>query len=298
MGQRIALIELHAAVLLFGISGLFGKWIPASPVAIVFGRTAFAALAIFVGLRMARSSLDVGSRRVLALMIFSGAVLALHWVTFFHSIQIATVAVGLVGFATFPVFVTFLEPAMFGNRLCPVDLVCAAIVFVGLVLVAPSFDMSDAGTIGLLWAVLSGFLFAVLTLVNRRLVRRCSFIVVAFYQHSSAALVLVPFAIALTTVPDLETVSMIAVLGIVCTALPQTLFIKSLTEIRAQLASVVTGLEPVYGIVFAAILLDEIPDGTTAIGAAFVFFAVILAMRVHSLSGGAVPKGLHRSDDT
>ena len=41
-----ALIALHGAVLLFGLSGLFGKWLDLPPVLIVLGRTAVAAVAL------------------------------------------------------------------------------------------------------------------------------------------------------------------------------------------------------------------------------------------------------------
>ena len=43
-------------------------------------------------------------------LIASGVLLSFHWFAFFHSIQLSTVAVGVIGFSTYPVFVTFLEP--------------------------------------------------------------------------------------------------------------------------------------------------------------------------------------------
>jgi drug/metabolite transporter (DMT)-like permease len=290
VGTRLAHIELHIAVLLFGVSGLFGKLISASPTTIVLGRTAFAAIAIFIGLKLCSIKLNLVSKKSLFTMSLSGLVLALHWVTFFHAIQISTVAIGLVGFATFPVFVTFLEPLLTDQKIRSIDIVSALLVTAGLILVAPEFDFTNSGTIGLLWAVLSGALFAVLTLINRHLVEANSFIIVAFFQHSVAALVLMPFVIYIGDLPNSNTIWLLLVLGVICTALPQTLFIKSLTALKAQLASVVTGLEPVYGIILAALLLDEVPNLSTILGAAIVFGAVILAMKAHSISGGAVPK--------
>ena len=120
--SRLAQVELHLAVFLFGISGLFGKLIAAGPGTIVAGRTAFAAIAIYAGFRFFSRKITAGSKKTLAVMAASGFVLALHWVSFFHSIQISTVAIGLIGFATFPVFVTFAEPFLSGQstrRLTP-----------------------------------------------------------------------------------------------------------------------------------------------------------------------------------
>jgi len=275
---RTAHIELHSAVLLFGVAGLFGKLVAADPAMIVFGRTFFAALVILLGLKVYRISLVPGSRNSLLLMIVSGLVLALHWWAFFYAIQLSTVAVGLIGFATFPVFVTILEPVLSGHKYRAVDFASAALVVLGLIFVAPGFSLANQGLVGLLWAVFSGALFAVLTLINRRLVADHSPFVVVFYQLGVATLCLLPFAVGAVQELDQKNLWLLLILGVFCTALPHTLFIKSLRAIKAQLASVVTALEPVYGIVLAAIFLHEIPGISTLLGAFLVFAAVVLAM--------------------
>jgi drug/metabolite transporter (DMT)-like permease len=269
-------------VLLFGVAGLFGKLVTASPVTIVFGRSFCAALVLYVGLRIYRVSLAINPRMSQLLILVSGLILAVHWVAFFHAIQISTIAVGLVGFATFPVFVTLLEPLVSGQKYRVVDFASAALVVAGLLLVAPGFSLANQGLVGLLWAVLSGALFAVLALINRRLVASHSPFAVVFYQLGIASLCLAPLVFAAGAVPDAGDTWLLLVLGIVCTALPHALFIKSLAVVKAQLASVVTALEPVYGIAFAVVLLHEIPSLTTLAGAILVFAAVWLAMAAHS----------------
>lgn len=283
--MRTAQIELHIAVLLFGVAGLFGKLVSVNPTVIVFGRTFFAALVLLIGLVSFKSSLAISSRKSMLLILVSGLVLALHWWAFFHSIQLSTVAIGLIGFATFPVFVTILEPLVSGQKYRAVDFASAALVVAGLILVAPGFSLADQGLVGLLWAVFSGALFAVLTLMNRRLVAGHSPFVVVFYQLGVASLCLLPFTIGVASGLDANDLGLLALLGVICTALPHALFIKSLRVIKAQLASVVTALEPVYGILLAAIFLREIPGFATLLGAVLVFVAVVLAMKAHVKRG-------------
>ena len=80
--HRLAHIELHLAVLLFGLAGLFAKLVPAGPITIVVGRTVIAAAVLFIGLKLFSVSLSIRSRRLGLLLMVSGIVLAIHWLTF------------------------------------------------------------------------------------------------------------------------------------------------------------------------------------------------------------------------
>ena len=112
MTRARALGAVHAAVLLFGFAGLFGRWLDLSPVAIVLGRSAIAACALaVVRWQVGRDRLPFDLR-----LVANGAVLALHWIAFFAAIQAAGVAIGLLGFSSFPLFVLILERAMLGRR--------------------------------------------------------------------------------------------------------------------------------------------------------------------------------------
>lgn len=254
---------------------MLGKAIESSALVIVLGRSGIAAVILGAGLLIAGRSLAPPAADRSGL-IASGILLALHWLAFFQSISMSSVAIGVVGFATFPLFVTALGPVLGGQRLRWLDGLTALAVLVGLALVAsPGQASGQLPALGL--AVFSGFLFALLTLLNRHLVQRHSFLLVAYFQQAGAALCLLPAATVLGSMPSGRDWLLIGVLGIVCSALAQTLFIKSLDQVRAQLASVVTGLEPVYAIALAALLIREVPPPTTLVGAGIVLLAVTIA---------------------
>ncbi|MCP4686945.1 MAG: EamA family transporter, partial [Desulfobacterales bacterium] len=69
-------LEIHIAVLLFGFSGLFGKFLEASPGVIVFGRTLFASMALVLVLAMRKESARIKSPRDLLGFLLMGAILA------------------------------------------------------------------------------------------------------------------------------------------------------------------------------------------------------------------------------
>ncbi len=280
--QARSAIELHVAVLLFGVAGLFGKLVSGSPALIAFARTAIAASALLLLLRLTGRRIVVDSRQSLWLVVLSGLLLAGHWVSFFHAIQVSTVAIGLIGFAVFPIVVALLEPLLFDARYRKIDIGCAAAVALGLVIIAPNANLADVTTQGLAWATLSGVLFALLTLANRQVSAVNEFRVVALLQYAVATLILLPLLLTSNeSLPQQKDILLLVVLGLVFTALPHTLFIKALATVKASYASVVVGLEPIYGIALATLILREVPTRQTLLGAVLVLGAVMVSTRAH-----------------
>ena len=272
--KRLGLLQIHLAVFLFGFAGLFGKIISLDPLAIIFGRTLFAGIFLLVVLSLTGKIRSVRSFSNLPSLLFSGAVLAVHWFSFFQSIQVSSVTVGLLTFSTFPVFITFLEPFLFGEKLKWFDVLTALLVVAGLFCVFPAYDISNRVTQGALWGILSGFTFAVLSLCNRMHAKKLPPLLVSFYQLSVAALITLPLVVISGAQPSKTDIFLMMILGIVFTAIAQTLFIGSLRHIRAHLAGVTVALEPLYGIILAVIVLHEIPAWNTVVGGLVILSAV------------------------
>ena len=271
------MLEIHIAVLLFGLAGLFGKLLTLPVLVIVFGRTLFASLTLGAILFCSSISLRTESRQDLAVLILLGALLAVHWITFFHAIQISTVAVGLLSFSTFPLFVTFMEPYFFKEKLRLFDILFAGFVLLGLVLVVPSFDFQNNITQGVFWGTISGLTFAVLSVLNRKYVSTYLPMVIVFYQNWIATVILLPFLISKDLYLGPADFAWLAILGVFCTALAHVLFIRSLVHVKAQLASMIACLEPLYGIIFALVLFGEVPALRTILGGGIILGTIILA---------------------
>lgn len=289
---------MHTSVLLFGFAGLFGKWISVHPVLIVFGRVLVASLAFAVLLRFFPTRGGPIPRREKGVLVGCGAVLALHWVAFFQSIQVSTVAVGLLSYSTAPVFVVLLEPIWFRERLSPRALLCALLTVAGVALVVPHWGIDGVPhwgiegvpvrgnqgaslvgdyTAGALWGVLAGLSFAVLSLLNRGLVARHSSVRIACYQDV-AALVILSFLLPFVWEPlAWREVALLVVLGLLCTAAAHALFIQALLQTKARTAAIASALEPVYGISLAWGLLGESPPARTLLGGALILAAVLWA---------------------
>jgi drug/metabolite transporter (DMT)-like permease len=275
-GRTRGLVGIHSAVFLFGFPGLFGKWVSLPPPLIVLGRVFFAALALGIIQGFRRRSLKITPVRDLALLALCGLVLAVHWTMFFRSVQVSTVAVGLLAYSSFPVFTTFLEPLAFREPWDPLSLLFALLSVAGVFLMVPGYDLSDPVFQGVLWGLGAGLTFAVLTLLNRRLARGRSGLTVAFYQDLFAIVFLSPFAALADFRLTGRALWLLALLGVFGTAAAHSLFINGLKRVRARTASIISSLEPVYGIALAMAFLKESPSLRTLSGGALILAAALI----------------------
>jgi len=213
--------------------------------------------------------------RKLAILAGAGVLLALHWVTFFISVKIGGIAIATLGFASFPAFIALFEALVLRQRIQRAEWLMLALVTVGLMLVAPSFDFGNAGAVGLAWGLLSGFSFAMLAVANRYAAVGIASLSVAFWQNLTVALILLPFAAApLASAPAIDWL-WLALLGVLCTGLSHYLFVASLGVLSARSAGLVIALEPVYAIVFAWTLFNQTPSARMLAGAALVVAAIV-----------------------
>ncbi|MDH4608983.1 DMT family transporter [Pseudomonas sp. BN102] len=283
--HRASLTVAHIAAVLFGLTGIFGALINADATVITYGRAAFAVLALLVFAHVQRRPLFRGlSWRKLAILFLSGAMLTAHWVTFFIAIKVGGVAMATLGFASFPAFIALLDLLVFRERIGAREAVLLALVSTGLVLVAPSFDLGDQGTIGLLWGLASGLSFAMLAMTNRRATRGMDAMQVAFWQNVTVALLISPFSLEGFVNDGLATADWIhlGLLGVFCTGLSQYLFVKSLDGLDARSAGMIIALEPVYAIACAWWLFGERPSLLMVAGAALIIVATVLSARSKS----------------
>lgn len=265
-----SLALLHIAVMLFGLSAVLGRF-TTLPAVLVAGGRVLCSSALLLGLCLAtRTRLALATRRDLALAMGAGAVLAVHWTAFFQSVQMASVAVGTLTYATFPLFVTFLEPMVYREPLRPAAVGRAVLLLAGVLITVPAFSLQNRATAGVVWGMVSSLAYGVLTLCNRRLSRRYPARLVCLYEQGTAAVLLLP---AIWLVPAVYTprdLGAVAAIGFVCTALAHTLYVAAQKGVSAQTAGLVSGMETVYGILYALLLLGEAPTLRELAGGALI----------------------------
>ena len=280
--HRNGVISVLVALPFVSLTGLFGKFLTLSPLLIVQGRTIFAFGTLLIALFVMRKNIFFRDYREWLWLLVSGTILGVHWIAFFEAIQVSTVAIGLLSFASYPLFTTLLEPLFFKEVLRRKNVVAALIVICGLAIMATSSEEPNAiisGSViqGLLWGLLAGFGFSVLTLLNRGYVRNHSPLLLTCWQNGFAALVLLPWSLSESWMISGKDWGLLFILGVICTVGGHTLLINGLRHVPAQIASLlIAGLEPVGAIVLALFLLGEIPSLQTLLGGLLIVGTTLL----------------------
>ena len=272
--QRKSLISVHIAVLLFGISGLIAKLVDLPSSIITLGRVVFSSLFLFIWMKLRGQNIRLKERKDYVALFFAGIMLAVHWTTFMLSIQLSTVAIGTLTFSTFPLFVTFLEPYMFHEKLKKESVASAVIMFLGVLYIVPEFTLGNRMTQGIVWGLVCSLSYSFLSLWNRKFAAEYTGKVISMYEQGAAAIVLLPALFIFRPHPGAGDITGLILYGVVCTAIAHSMFIEGLKHIRVQTAGIISGLESVYGIVAAVIILHEIPTAKELIGGAIILGVV------------------------
>lgn len=270
-----SLLQAHLAVLLFGLAGVIGRGVASPAFVVTFARVLFSSITLGLFFLLRRQSIRLRRPGDFAMLALAGVIMAAHWTMFMASIQKAGVAVGTITFATFPLFVTILEPLMFHEKLKPGGIVQALIMLIGVVVLAP-LGKPDPGLLyGILLGMGSSLTYAMLSLLNRRFTADYSSSQVCFYEQGVATIVLLPIMFILRPEVIAADIPYLIVLGIVCTAIAHSLFIASFAGLKVRTAGIISGMETVYSIILASLILAELPSMREIIGGVIILGVVM-----------------------
>lgn len=277
--DKKSLLSVHIAVLLFGTSGLFVKLIPMSALLITLGRALFSALSLYLFVHFRHYSLRLYRIQDYFWNLFAGLILTIHWFFFIMSIQVSTVAIGTITFATYPLFVVFLEPYVFKEKFQYKNLLSVLMIAIGIAFLIPSFQLTNAMTLGIIYGLISSFHYAILSIINRHLAASYDSVVVTLYEQAVAACVMT-IVISIINPPlgqgAFKDFLYLMIYGIIFTALAHSLYIHGLKNVKAQTASIISVLEPVYSIFLAILFLHERLAYQEMIGTVMIFLAVMV----------------------
>ena len=281
--MKKALIQLHIAVFLAGFTAILGKFITLNEGLLVWFRLLITVITLGAILYFKKQLLRIPFKELLKIF-GTGAIVAIHWVTFYGSVKYANVSVALVCFSASGFFTAFFEPLIIKRKISFIEVGLGLIAIAGIYII---FDFHPQYTVGIIFGIISAIGSSIFPIFNKKLLLTYSPKILTLYELGGGLLaltILVPFYLmqfkALYYFPSCSDWLWLLVLAWLCTVISFDLQLNALKKVSAFTASLTYNLEPVYGIILAFIFFKENENLNPAFyfGVALILLAVVLQM--------------------
>ncbi len=275
-----AYIELHAAVFLFGFTGVLGDVISLEATMLVWHRMWMTAIMMFVYVWFIGRWKRLYWSETLKIAAVSLAIV-IHWILFYASIKLASVSVAMICLSSITLFTALLEPIILKKPFSKIELLFSILVIVGVYFMA---EDQKNHIVGIFVGLASAFFSALFTVLNKQLVSRYDSRLLSLYELGAGFILLTlllpvtEFFIPVTSyIPTQDDWFYLFLLSFFCTVVAFNLSLSSLRFLSPFTVNLAINLEPVYGIVLAFVLLKEYRELGVGfyVGAFFILSAVL-----------------------
>lgn len=282
--KNSALFRLHFIVFLWGFTAILGKLIHANAQNLVFYRMLFAAVFLFVFIRIFKKQSIRVSKKLFWQLAAIGAFMALHWLCFFHSIKVSNVSIALSCLSLSTLFAAILEPVIFKRKIDVSEIVMGIVILFCMYLI---FQTEFRYKEGIFYGVLTALFGTVFSVFNGRLYGKTSSGNIIFYEIFCGWAILSVFYILTGQVGQLNEISyrdlaLVTLLAAVFTAYPMFESINLMKHITPFTLILTVNLEPIYGIILAYFIFGDSEHMSP------VFYVASLVMILSIVANGII----------
>jgi drug/metabolite transporter (DMT)-like permease len=274
-------LHLHFLVFIAGFTAILGELITISAIPIVWYRMIIALILMFVYIKIMKVNINIPKKNILKLSI-AGIIIALHWITFFASIEVSNISIALSMFSTGAFFASIIEPIVFKRRIIGYELVFGLVVVTGVVIITQS-ELKHVE--GIILGIISAFLSASFAVLNGKFLKEFTATTISFYEFVSGILfiTLLMFVFGYGNSPEIfhlssSDIGYLLILGSICTAYAFIASVFVMHHVSPYTVMLTYNLEPVYGILLALILFPESEKMSSSfyLGAILILAAVLV----------------------
>ncbi len=279
--QGIALVI--AGAFCFSLAIPFTRWVGGLGVlTIAFYRALFAWLFLAGLIARRRGPVQLPADRVTwRALIALGVAVSLTVTLYTYAVLNATAATAVLLVNSAPVYVAVLAPWAVGEPRARLTWLSLALAAVGMVLVA------DPGQLAITWdslggvlaAALSGVSYAVVMLLSRSLRGQVGGLVQNLWSNGTIVVLLLPWAVAAPAATVLDNLTLLIPLGIFSLGLSYLLYFLGLQRVSAQVVSVTSLFEPLFGVLMGLVFFAEVLGLLGWLGGGLILFSVYLISR-------------------
>ena len=205
--------------------------------------------------------------------------MAIHWITYFYALKLSNVALGMLSLYTFPIITALLEPLFFKSKINPVHIILGGVVLIGVFILAPEFNLKSSNVRGILFGLFSALCYSIRLLILKQHVNQYHGSMLMLYQTSVITIVLIPVLFFMDVSNFQSQFPYLLVLAILTTAIGHSLMVHSLKFFSTTTATIISSIQPVFGIIIAFFIVNEVPEINTIWGGLLIISTVLIETR-------------------
>jgi drug/metabolite transporter (DMT)-like permease len=267
---------LLLATLFISTSGVLGKYIAMPTEVIIWFRASIAMVFLYIFCRYKKIDLEIKSTKDYIPFLISGVFMAAHWITYFYALKLSNVALGVLSLYTFPILTALLEPLFLKVKFNPIYLVLGLMVLLGLSILVPELSLESNQVKGILFGVFSALCYAIRILILKQHVAHYNGTMLMFYQTVLVTILLFPVLFFMDVSGLQSQFPYLILLALLTTAIGHSLMLHSLKFFTATTTTIISSLQPIFGIILAYFFLSEIPTTKTFIGGSIILLTVVV----------------------
>lgn len=270
------LSNLILATLFISTSGVLGKYVAMPSEVIIWFRSAIAMIFLYGFCKYKKISIKVPSFKHHIPLIISSLFMAIHWITYFYALKLSNVALGMLSLYTFPIITALLEPLFFKSKINPVHIILGGVVLIGVFILAPEFNLESSNVKGILFGLFSALCYSIRLLILKQHVNQYHGSMLMLYQTSVITIVLIPVLFFMDVSNFQSQFPYLLVLAILTTAIGHSLMVHSLKFFSTTTATIISSIQPVFGIIIAFFIVNEVPEINTIWGGLLIISTVLV----------------------
>ncbi len=272
---------LHFAIFLMALNPLFAKFIDMPSLSIVWGRLFLTTITLGFIVRFVRKKTLKISKTETKWGIITGICFAIHWWSYFESIQISSVAIALCALFTYPIITGLLEPKILQKKYQKIDILGGIFVLAGVSIIVPEWNLENQTFIGIILGIISALCFSLRNLWSKKHLSNMPPDQTMFYHVLIGAILFFPLIFHYEFKPNQSDIGFLLLSGLLITPLSHSLYLKTFQYFSITTVSVTTSLQIIYASLLAFLFFQQIPDTRTLLGGAIILFTVISTTLLH-----------------
>ena len=267
---------LLLATFFISTSGVLGKYIALPTEVIIWFRASLAMVFLYIFCRYKKIDLQIKSSKEYLPFFISGIFMAAHWITYFYALKLSNVALGVLSLYTFPIITALLEPLFLKVKFDPIYIFLGLMVLLGLYILVPNLSLESDQVKGILFGMFSALCYAIRILILKQHVANYNGTMLMFYQTVLITILLVPVLFFMDLSGLQSQFPYLILLALLTTAIGHGLMLHSLKFFSATTTTIISSLQPIFGIILAFFFLNEIPTINTFFGGGLILLTVVI----------------------